>query len=1104
MHFVSRLSFAAVIGVTMAAGLPTQVVALTQVQNPRVDFRHHTVGLDNPQPRFSWELTSNDRGVYQKKYQVQVATSAELLAEDKPDLWDSGAVESEDTIGVIYRGKALPSNQKIFWRVRSFDGDSHPTSWSAPATVTTAIMDADQWESKWIGTGESAGSDLDFIKDSNWIWSDYPQDEKDAEWDDTRKTSQNAVRYFKRTFDVPEGADLGRAVLYYTGDNVVDIMLNGERIAHSSKWDELKAERHVNHLRSGEPNTLITRVRNEGSAPNAAGLVLTLVIPTADGEFVLHTDEQWVSSRGIEDGAIPANLITESREAADWQPVRILGTWGVPPWHKVRSGTHPVLPILRKQISVNKEIRQALVHVAAPGHYRLSINGARVGDHFLDTPWSKFEKTIYYRTYDVSDHLKSGDNALGIMLGKGFYNTLGDRRIHGVHSHNPLAVNLQMHIHYADGTEDIVVTDEQWKWTEGPYSHNTILAGSDYDAGRLPAGWDKPGFDDSGWKRVRVTATAGGKMKAAFSGAMRTFEEFQPVKIDEPKPGHFVYDFGQNASATPRMTVSGKKGDTIKLVWAEQRKDNSPNSNDGKGDVDQAGIGFGFISYTLAGDQADETFFDEFFYTGYQYLGVTGAVPQGHPNPDNKPVIKSLTSVHVRSDQPIIGKHSTSNTMFDRIENMVSWAVKSNMAHVFTDCPTREKLGWLEQSWLMWPSSASRFDMATFGEKIAGDIRDSQLPDGQILTVAPSYPDFAGGFHYTQEWGAAGVFIPWYLYQWYDHEAALAENYAMMKGYVDYVTSTSDGLIAAPGLGDWFDYLPGERLGPSLMTPTSLTATAVHTGCLDIVSSAALVLGKADDHKKYARLAKETRVAFNERYRTSAGLYEHTTSPQTANAMALVFNMVPETERPQAVQAIVDDLEKRDWQQTSGDVGYRFLINALSQAGRSDVIYKILNRDELGSYAYLVNSGWTSLPEAWNANRTTSMNHCMLGHIQEWFTQYMVGIAPDPAGTAFSRVILQPTPGDSVTSASGHLDSARGRIEMHWIQEDEAFRCAVILPPNTTAELRLPVPEGCTITDVDMPLDQHVKRAGRADDREVLIVENGSYEFLCQYPPSRR
>ncbi len=1077
-------------------------MAATTAVNLRCELRENPVGVDSLSPRLNWQIASNlaDNPAGQSAYQILVATRQELLAPEKADLWDSQRLESSSTLQIPYEGKPLKSNQQVWWTVRTWDIDDAPSPWAAPAQWTMGLLSPSDWQGQWIGTTPAGGETKRPIEQAMWIWSSEAQDALD-EGTTAGKPASSAVRYFRLQFTPPANADVAKARIYMVADNKSQIYLNGQHLGNHDDWSVLKTLETGNLIKAGAPNWLSIKVSNSGSTANSAGLAAVVQIPVADGSiFSEFTNDKWETSRAPDSEGWPAALANETTETAQWAPARILGKWGMVPWHKVRSGTHPILPILRKEFALDRPIRRALTHVSGLGHYVLSINGKKVGDHFLDPAWSQYKKTVYYNTFDVTPFLKNDLNALGIMLGKGFYSTAGDRRIHGSFSDRPLALMLQTDIEFEDGTTTRVVTDSSWKWTSGPLTHNSILGGSDYDARLNPEGWDKPGFDDSHWQSAFKTTNPGGVLKAAFAPPMRQFENFKPVSIEEPEPGNFVYDFGQNASASPRLKIIGPAGSTIKLTWAEQRKGQDPNSNNGKGVVDQSGIGHGYVTYTLRGDNQEEEWFSELFYTGYQYLGLTGGVPAGYPNPDGKPVVTELTSVHVRTDQPIVGAFATSNQMYNRIDQMVDWAVRSNLGHVFTDCPTREKLGWLEVPWLMWASVASRYDIGGYGEKIAGDIRDSQLTNGQILTVAPSYPEFGGGFHYTPEWGAAGVFVPWDLYEWYNDRRALEQNYEMMRGFVDYMAATSDNLIAAPGLGDWYDYIPGEQPGAAKYTPPELSATAVFAGCADIVSSSAAILKNPADQQKYAKLASEIRTAFNKKFRQGPGQYANNGSPQTGHAMALVFDIVPHAERAAAAQAIVDDLEKRNWQQTSGDVGYRFLLNALAQTGHSDAIFKILNRDELGSYAYLVNSGWTSLPEAWNANPTSSMNHCMLGHIQEWFSQHLVGIAPAPGSVGFDTIAIQPTPGEGVTSATGTLDSPRGKITVNWEQKDGYFTCDVTIPPNSTGLIRLPVPTDAIITEAGKPIEENksIIRLSRDGYREVFRVPSGRYQFIAK------
>jgi len=1035
-------------------------------------------------------------------WQVLVASSPEKLQEGSADLWDSGRRASTNSVMVTYEGAPLQSEQTAWWTVRTWNNAGQPSGWAVPAQWTVGLLSPDDWKGEWIAARHESKPATSPIQSSVWIWSPESQDAKDT-GTLHGKPAAGAVRYFRAKFDAPADADPLKSQVYVLADNHAQIYVNSTLIgeAHSSRDVAIFNIRKALH--PGQQNLVTVRLENAGTTPNSAGLALTLEVATPTGAKRFNaSDLHWESSRAPQGDGWPKEILDQANEQPDWQPARIIGPFGTSPWTKVHFGKPPLVPIFRRDFSIEKPVRRALIHLCGLGQYVLHLNGKKVGDHFLDPDWSMYKKTLYYNTFDITSQVATGANALGVMLGKGFYNTSGDRRIHGVYKDFPLMLRAQLNIEYADGSTTSVVTDSQWKWKAGPLVHNSILGGSDYDARRLPAGWDTANFNDSAWKTAIPATPVGGVLTAATAPPMKAFEEFKPVTIEEPKPGHFVYDFGQNCSAIPRITVRGKAGQTIKLTWAEQRDGQSPHTNNGKGLVNQSGIGNGYLTYTIGTSDKDEEWLPQLFYTGFQYLELTGGVPNGKPNPSNLPVVTDMTSVHVRSAEDRVGTFQCSNEMYNRIDRMIDWAVQSNLGHVLTDCPTREKMGWLEVPWLMWNSLASRYDMAAFNEKICKDIRDSQKPNGQILTMAPAWSSHKGDFDYTPEWGAAGVYLPWDGYQWYGDTRILSDNYDCMRRFVDYMQSTSKDLIAKPGLGDWYDYGHDKPLGPSQFTPRELTATAVFAGCADVVSSAAAVLGKSDDQQKYAKLAADIRTAFNREFHTGPGMYKNFGSPQTANAMAIVFNIVPASERAAAAQNIVADLEKRQWQQTSGDVGYRFLINALSETGHSDAIFKILNRDQIGSYAYLVNAGWTSLPEAWNAWEKSSMDHCMLGHIQEWFSQHLVGISQAENSIAFKQIVIQPTPGDGVTSASGTLDSVRGKIAAAWEQNGPAFSLDCTIPPGSTAIVKLPVaPEtSIQLNNREAGKAKDIRHLPRSGDREIFEVGPGHYRFECSWP----
>jgi alpha-L-rhamnosidase len=761
------------------------------------------------------------------------------------------------------------------------------------------------------------------------------------------------------------------------------------------------------------------------------------------------------------------------------------------------------LPIFRKTFTLQKPIQKATVYISGLGHYELSLNGQKVGDQFLAQPWTLYEKTVCYDTYDITA-LLSKNNCLGVMLGKGFYSSSRqtDRRVHGVNINRPLKLRLHASIEYKDGTRETVLSDTSWKTTDGPITHSAINGGEDFDARKLPADWSKPGFDDSSWSQAVTMDSPAQKIIASPGRPMKPFDTLKPVNINEPQAGRFVYNFGQNASAKPRFYVTGQAGQKIRLTPAEQRKGQTDNANNGNGLVDQAGVGRpNYWEYTLRGGD-EEIWSSQFTYSGYQYIELTGGVPQGYPNPDGLPVVKELVSVHVHTDAAQAGQFECSNELFDKTDKLIDWAVRSNMAHVMTDCPHREKLGWLEESYLMGPSLMGKYDMARFFNKISMDIRDSQDTDGCIYTVAPNYPAFEGGFRYSPEWGAAGILIPWQTYQWYGDKRCLENNYSMMKRYVDYMEATSNDLIAKPGLGDWYDYEVGKDPGASRFTPLELTGTVIFYMCTEAVSKTADILGNTTDAQHYAQLAEKIKTKYNVTYFDGKDTYQNKGSCQTANAMSLAAGLVEPQYKEAVLKKIIEEIRARGNQQTAGDIGYTYLLTALREMDRSDVIYDMASRTNIGSYGGILAKGWTSMPEAWDARLTSSMNHFMLGHIQQWFYQSLAGIAPDPSGPGFKKIILKPQVVGDLTWCRGQYESPYGTIICNWKIKNGFLLLDLTIPANTTATVYIPAQKNSDILEGKQPASNAKGiRFLRMEKRNaVFAVESGQYHFQTPWP----
>lgn len=1057
----------------------------------RCEMLEAPLGVESAQPRLSWTLAGTGRGVRQAAYQILVATTPELLRAGDADLWDSGRVVSDQSLLVDYGGKPLESSQRVFWTVRVWDGRNRESAFAEPSQWTMGLRSPAEWKAKWIGppvVGESA------FEGASWIWY---QAADPREWELQDKSGSQIT--FERTFWLPAGGVIRSAELNVASHAGCRVSVNGAVVGTSKDWQEPGRWEIAGHLRAGENNRLVIQATKASDPPGRAGCIAALKYSTCDeatgqetaGELV--SDDRWVATAP---GGKP-------------ESARVIGAWGTSPWGRIGLPQR-ALPLLRHRFEVGKQVDVAIAHVAGLGQYRLYLNGKAARDTVLDQVWSSYEKTVYYDTYDVTRLLKGGSNALGLMLAKGLYTNSGDRRTNGGVYERPLRAIVQLEIRYTDGTVERVLSGEGWRCREGPYRHNSILGGCDYDARELPRDWAEAGCSEEGWSAACVEDAPIGRLTSALSPPLRAFEEFEARAIEEPAPGVFVYDFGQNASATFRLRIAGKAGQTVRLTYAEQRHGASLHANDGRGRVNQSGIRSpNYVEYTCAGDGGvAEEWFCDLFYSGFQYVEVTGAAPAGAANPLELPVIEQLASVHVRADAPPVGSLACSNSDYLRIDRAIDWAVRSNLSYVLTDCPHREKMGWLEVSYLMWPSIAMKYDLSAFGPKVCRDIRDTQRDDGMIPTVAPSFlPDgyhFGGTsnpFTYTPEWGAAGVVLPWYCYAWYGDLRTLRESYASMCAFVAYMRRTcGDGLVPQSGLGDWYDYGHGHAPAESRFTPADLTAMATFHLCAQIVSQAATVLQHHDDAEAYRALSGLIAREFNRRcFNSDSGEYRNLGSCQTANAMALVCGLVDDRDRARVADAIVNDLKRRNDQQTSGDVGFHYLVRALADTGHSDVLFRILNRTDLGSYAYLVNAGWTSLPESWDAYSHCSMNHCMLGHVQEWLAMNLGGIqlSAREGAAAFKRSVIRPVLGPGVTSAGYTFQSPYGEIQAQCEVRRGVFHLDVTVPCNTEADVFVPAAGAEAVREGDrLATDRDdLPFLGMSEGNAVFRVGSGRYRF---------
>jgi len=774
-------------------------------------------------------------------------------------------------------------------------------------------------------------------------------------------------------------------------------------------------------------------------------------------------------------------------------------------WHaQWIAAADPNIPslLLRHDFTVKPGLKRALVNICGLGQYELTLNGKKAGDDFLTPGWTMYDKTCLYDTRDITALLRTGSNAAGIELGDGMYRILATRfkpPAWAPYSFGPQQAIAQIRLEYSDGSVDLVGTDATWRVTSGPITASSIYSGEDFDARLAQKGWNESGYDDSKWSPAQITAGPGGKLRGLSYSAppIKFYEVHNPVFSKTIAKGDVIFDLGQNAAHVPRISVSGPAGSRVRIIPSE--------------------LGDGLVSFGSMGEQrhsvvwcdftkatdAVETWSPKFFYVGCRYLEVKSFPPEGKTD---LPVVKSIQATVVQSSSEPVGKFECSNDLFNRIHTLVRWAQRSNMMSIMTDCPQREKRGWLEQDHLNGPALRYEFDLSQLFAKMTNDMADSQLVNGLVPTTAPEYAIFGakkhsdnyrGSFGDSPEWGSAFILVPWQQYQFDGDLEIFRKHYDAMKTYVAFLGGRSKNGIVDYGLGDWFDIGP-KHPGIAQLTPIALTATAFYFQDVKILARVADLLGKPADAKGYSDLAENIRTAFNAKFYVPAN-HDYATGSQTANSIPLVMGICDPANRAAVVDAIVADVRKHGNAITAGDVGYRYLLRALADGGRSDVIFDMNNQSDKPGYGYQLKMGATSLTEAWDAGRDASQNHFMLGQINEWFYHDLAGIADDAAAPGFKKIVIKPAFISGITWAKASYLSPRGLISTEWHRDAKTFKLTVAIPANTTATVYFPAKSPDFVKESNLSATKSLGvKFLRIENNNVLFeVGSGTYHFAA-------
>jgi len=1050
-------------------------------QNLKCELLKNPGGIDVLHPGLSYVLHTKSpdaRNITQTAYQIWVSSSPDF--KNGGDVWDSKKVMSDQMAYIAYKGKALVSGQKYWWKVRVWDRAGHQSSWSPTANWTMGILNKNDWKASWIS---APGAEKYALSPVGFKSADAKSADA-AKWvqvDLGKSLSFSEITLYPMFF--ADQAGYAFPVRYKVSASDDPSFKTEINIADFTRNDFMNPRFSAVHLPANKATGRYVRVAATRLAQKATGYSFALrqIEVISGGKNIAAGKPVDASDSDDSNGFSKINLTDRVSDYKDFPNYSSM--------------------LLRKDFSVRPALVRATIHISGLSEYELTINGHKIGDYLLTPGWTDYRKTVLYDTYDVTLQLKNGANAIGIMLGNSVYNIQPDttRYVKFLTTFGPSKAIAQLKLEYADGTEQTVITDKSWKVSPGPITYSNLYGGEDFNANLEPAGWNKVGFiPDKYWVPALETSGPGGILKGLSAAAppIKVIDSISPVKINKINDHTWIYDFGQNASMMPSLRVTGPKGSRVRIIPSELL------GTEGLVDrhsATQDGVRPAWWEYTLAGTGGNEQYFPKYFYQGARYLQVELYAAQ---KSELLPKVVQLSDVIVHSSSAPVGSFECSNPLFNKIYNLVRWAQRSNMMSLMTDCPQREKMGWLEQNHLNGPSLRYNFDMALLFRKTMNDMADAQLDNGFVPNIAPEYfiagsPDLSNGMRNSPEWGSSFIIVPWQQYLFSGDISLLERHYDRMKKYVDFLSKESVNNIIHTGLGDWYDIGPKEPWG-SQLTPVSYTGTAIYYYDNWIMYNIAKKLNKTADAEKFKNASEQIHAAFNkEFYKPETGTYS--TGSQATSALALFFDFVEEKNREALLNKLVDDIHEHQNSFTTGEVAYRFLLRALADNGRSDVVYAMNNQDDRPGYGYQIKKGATSLTEKWDAGvgNFGSQNHFMSGQINEWLFNNLVGISPTESGPGFREFLIKPDFIKGLDYVKGSFSLISGDVRVAWKRISGRLELDVVVPANTHATLYLPVSDPAKVFEGNKSVSRSlgIKIIQTAQNQSGFSLSSGRYHF---------
>ncbi len=984
------------IGLGMFALAATMPSASAEIAPPEMltlsERFHEPLGFYDSAPTFSWRIPADNNVERQSAYRIVVGKSTDDLP-GTAEYWDSGKVESDQSVFVPYDGKPLGSRDIAYWRVKYWDANGHESQWSEPARFELGLLHTRDWQAEWI---RSAEKDPESLK----------------------------VKILRAVYGVPDDSE-----------KQVDLT---EKLTRRLK----KGGRQIG-------------INNEFAGRDPA-----------PGEPKLLTIKY---SRGGE------THVSKTREGSRLLPQSITYAEFTPEYH-------------RKEFTVASPPVSARLYVTAKGVFEAYLNGQRVGEDQMAPGWTPYHSRIETLTYDVTSLLSSGENAIGLILGEGWY---AGKMMHKKDTY-PLSVPMvlaQLEILYKDGTKQTIATDENWKASiDGPIRISGIYDGEEYDARKKMPDWNKAGFDDSSWSSV-VSEPVGNNVSLVPKRhyPVRVTQVLNAIAVSEPVDGKFVFDLGQNIVGWPRVSVPAEKDKPITLRFAEMLNSDGTLYTENYRSAKSTDH---YVPATTGIAHWQPTF----TFHGFRYVEVSGVAPGAEPSLD------WVKGVVLHSDFDRTGSFASSHKKLNKLQQNITWGQRGNYLDIPTDCPQRdERLGWTGDAQVFCPTSLFNYDVHSFWASWLQSIREEQSDTGIVPNVIPNTLDPGG----SPGWGDVAVVGPWEVYVRTGDLRLLRDNYEMMaKWTAAYEREAKNFIVRRPGFGDWLQPYPETKNSRS-DTPLDLIATAYFGRCTALMAKAAKELDRTEDVAKYEAMHEQIRQAFSTEYFDEKGRMKSKYETQTGYLLAIAFDLLTPPLQEPAVENLLLLIEKADGHLRTGFLGTPLLAPQLDQLGHSDLAYDVLFKETYPSWFYSINQGATTMWERWNSYShkegfgsasMNSFNHYAYGAIGQWMYERIAGLAPDPKNPGYKHFFLQPNPGGPLESASASLETPYGQAFCGWEKESDGLVVTAIVPPNTTATFKPPR----TSDDVPSVRRDSGEQLTSMDNGQTYLLSPGKYRLIVR------